>query len=292
MEKAEVIQQQPKLETETDIELFSRRWPIVLFLAIAVIDNLLLGILMKVSTPTTPSGIPVYASFGLTISQFCLLSFFLVMYPASVGFRLAVMFPFIFLTVGTLAVGFRFGETNDAVQIFQWVAAVPLLIVAFAIPFAVGKYILGWCFSAESESGLDCDRKPETLSIASMLLATAIIAFSFAILGLGDKTETLSRILAAAICCGIGFLFLLPMAGWMLRRNPSSPLLVLLFLIGIFAAFAVSYSMSGLMPGFNFWQLFGIQLSALSTLFWFGFGIKCLGSLIETGQTEPSLAND
>ena len=217
-----MIEKQPKLQTESDFQVFRRNGWLVSLASMQGLACFFFPLFVRMANSGDALTISVCAALcGVIASQFIMLGFLFALFPAGLILRLS-------LVIGLAAVSICvsvFGNQHFGGVISEWlemyISWVPILLAGWSIPFLTAKALFGWSLR------FDFDNEPTEpgMTVSSLLIGTALIACCLALLNTGSVVRVAPAIAASIICIGCGLVFAIPVT-FMVLTEDRLPLIV------------------------------------------------------------------
>lgn len=271
----------PKIARESDRAFLLRHAGVASLLVFAVVTNFLLSLFFMLGASNSPSGIPVYITMGFIAAQLVAFGFFFVMFPADFIFRFFATFGLVVLLYSSLVFSSVVFDSHDVGVLIEQLPVLPALVLATATPFAIGRAFLGWRLGFDE--GVDCDSSwrhfeasstgsEQSLTIASILVVTALVAMAMVSLQAGSEIELRIRLVAAMICMGVSLIVFLPFAFKVMRTKNHWLWVCGVGLVSFWCCYFVLEVLrfvpgAGMLPP---WAQIGFSLSVSSCVFFFG----------------------
>ncbi|MFT5302049.1 MAG: hypothetical protein ACI87E_002643 [Mariniblastus sp.] len=206
----------PKLATETDREVFFKHWRIVAALAVFATANFSAGPLFDLGRRDPAWWGVANLTLGIMISQVMLIGFLLALFPAGFVFRFLMAFLLTSTQLILCWMGhFLFGVSNQNGVFGLWLSLVAAVVLAFAIPFAMTRGLVGWKLEA-AELGIESTAK---FSIGSLIVGTALMALSLKAMQLDSVASISYKLTLVMVCAGVGLSILIPYSLCVLRSK-------------------------------------------------------------------------
>ena len=257
-----MVKKQPKLKTETDIQLVRRNWAIAGMLLLQLSACFFVSLFPEQDLGGTRfqySIIPFSICVGVIASQFGVFGFLFALYPSNVIVRLSLTVGGMITSICTICFGIVFWQNSwmqEAANILPWV---PMLLVGAALPFLAARAFLGWTLHYEND--LESDPR---LTISSFLIGTGLFAFSLAILMTGPNGLIGWAIASSVIVSGVGLVMFVPLTFVLLHSKSIIKVLFAFTVVGLLpAASVVTTLISTTNANVNWVMAFTVTFSSL-----------------------------
>ena len=277
-----MVRPQPKLPTETDRQLFRRNLPVQVLLALWLLGNVCFTWATISINPNYPAVLLTAGIYGMVGSQIVMCAFLLALFPASILFRVLVVTTAIAAFCSSLLFGAGVFGGYWVIGFFG-LNAIPITVLALAVPFLLARHFLGWRLE------FDWIESPDhmNLSVSGLLIATALVALAIALLGYGKEQELMLRLAFAGGCMGASFAIIVPLTYLVMMARRKW------IWISVFAIppIPIAYAIMPLMktdlsipsPG---WGVVGIGLAVSLLILSFASGLVVLGHCGGTLKTS------
>jgi hypothetical protein len=281
-----VRQSQPKLPTETDRQFFWRNGSAVALIVFFLLVNVMLSWFLSSGTNAFDmTGCFFFASLGILIAQIVLLGLMLALFHASLLFRI--------LTVTTAAVAIclsiLFGEAISGEWRFNEVFkfdALPVVLLSFSVPFLLARQFMGWT--------LEFTRLPTNenskLSVAGLLVATAVVAIAVSMLSFGDERLLMLKLIVAAGCTGASFVVFVPMTHLLMMSHRNCVWMAVFTIVPFSIGWAILWNFAAYLNT-SYPVGIRINISIATLIVSFGIGILVLqrcGAQLKTQANEST----
>ncbi len=261
---------QPKLPTETDRQLFRRNFPAFGYFGFCLMINVMLSWFFSFSSPGNPSGLPVYVSIGVVASEFVLLALLLILFPASLLFRIVIVLTGSVAVIMSLLLGAVVFHCSKVIELFPS-DALTVDLLGCAVPFFFARHFLGWRLQFDS---METPEHPN-LSVAGLMVATALVGVSISLLSFSDQHVLITKLMVAVGCMGAGFAVFMPLTYWVLKTRRKWAWLVLFSASPLLVGMAVTMAF-GINLTIPHWGVIGLASSISSLILGIGIGLVAL----------------
>ena len=152
-----------------------------------------------------------------------MIAFLLTMLPIGIWLRLVLASILVGAGFAALMMGEVVFRNYDVKEFASLIPGLPIIILGFALPFAMAKYFLRWRLCL----GWLEPPASSNLSVSGLMAATTLVAASVAILNFGSDDARNENLVAASVCMGMG-LILVPLSLLLLRSSRRAFWLVLI----------------------------------------------------------------
>lgn len=280
-----MIAKQPKLLTESDLQVIFRNTWLVVLVAFHGLACYFFPLFLGMAKSGNPLTISVCSAlFGVIGSQFVILGFLFAMFPAGPMMRLSLVIGLVAVSICVIVFGNHHFAGVLTVWLEIYLSWLPILLAGWSIPFFAAKAFFGWSLRFQH----DHSSEEPKLTVSSLLIGTALIACCLTLLKTGSAVRVAPAIAASIACMGCGFVFAIPITLMMLTEHRFHLKIIkgLVISIGPAATLLGAWGVSGTAD----WKpLFGViaMSSMLMSYCTFLIGIRMLGLRFSMTTRHP-----